>query len=549
MLLARATWALLRSNVGLKTPIRLSSRYITSQRAKGNILDTLASRSLLAQVTAPNSLRKHLEGQVERTVYVGVDPSADSLHVGNLLPLLAALHFLEHGHKVIVLIGGATGSIGDPSGRDTERTALSVSELEHNIACVTAQVEEFFSRAGSFLKAKGKKVDDESKEIGLTPLQHAAEMTSLPKAEEAAKEAMENESSGPGDRPYAAKVSDVDDLPLAVTVVNNAVWYQGLNVLTFLREVGKFARIGKMLGRDSVKSRLEPTNIDAPSKSSGGLSYTEFSYQLLQAYDFSILNRPPWNCTVQLGGSDQMGNIMAGVDLIRRQKLQRNLNDGEEESDTDDTPAYGLTLPLLTTASGAKFGKSAGNAIWLSPTKCSDYDLYQFLYRSRDDEVELYLKTLTMLPLDEIETIMRNHRKEPSARLAQTTLAAQVTELIRGKEAVSRAKTATRVLFDADLAGLNANEVTSAFQQDQRLIHLEKSAVMGASVLSLAVDSGLVASKTEARRVLTGGGLYLNNRAVQDVSHTISGLDAICQGKIIILRKGRAEHRIIALTS
>jgi len=518
----------------------------------GNILDTLSSRSLLAQVTAPNSLKKHLDGKEQRSIYVGVDPSADSLHVGNLLPLLATLHFVQHGHRVVVVIGGATGSIGDPSGRSTERSALTPSELNHNVERITKQVQEFFESAKKVVGEQVLKslatsghVDraDQDGNESRTPTQEVAEISDINASQIASEMVMDESSAAPGWQPFSG-VDDRSEPSFDVTVVNNQEWYNNMNVLAFLRDVGKFARVGTMLARDSVKSRMQPSESDSTSQAPVGLSFTEFSYQLLQAYDFSVLHGAPWHCTVQLGGSDQMGNIMAGVDLIRRQKVVQE-KAKEEEEDSDDTPAYGITLPLLTTASGAKFGKSAGNAVWLSQDKCSDYDFYQFFYRSRDDEVELYLKTLTMLPIEMIESIIRAHKEDPSSRRAQKILATQVTELVRGRRAVKRAESATKVLFETDLLGLEAEDVLDAFKTDPRLQRLESEKCIGMDVKALAVEIGLTKTKSEAKRFIASGGFYINNVPLKDVNQTVQMQDLICNGKIVVLRIGKTGHRII----
>lgn len=467
-----------------------------------NVLDTLEERGLLHQVTAPNSLRIHLnDTQSPRSIYVGVDPSADSLHVGNLLPLLAALHFVRHGHKAVILIGGATGSIGDPSGRSTERQSLSIETLNHNVERITQQVQQFFQKA---------------KEYG-----------------------------------SAHHVKDLTDNSLEdrITVVNNATWYQGVGILDFLREVGKHARITSMLARDSVKSRLQP---DKDGHRQDGLSFTEFSYQLLQAYDFSVLNKQPWGCTVQLGGSDQMGNIMAGVDLIRRQKAlttsetEANIEEDEIAKD-QQLPAYGLTLPLLTTASGAKFGKSAGNAVWLDSEKCSHYDFFQYFYRARDDEVGLYLKTLTLLPLEEVESILHAHDQDKSKRHAQRALAEHLTELIRGSKALQDAQVATKVLFETELSGLTTEMVCNAFANDERLKTMKSEEVIGIDLSRLLSQIGLNKTRSEAKRAISNGGVYINNVPIRDQSQTLSPSDYIQGTNIIILRFGRTQHVILRL--
>ncbi|PWN35288.1 tyrosyl-tRNA synthetase [Meira miltonrushii] len=483
----------------LRLPIRtVQSRQLSSH----NVLDTLEERGLLHQVTAPNSLRTHLnDPQSPRSIYVGVDPSADSLHVGNLLPLLAALHFVRHGHKAVILIGGATGSIGDPSGRSTERQSLSIEALNHNVNRITQQVQQFFQKAREY-----------------------------------------------GNTHHLKDLSD-KSLEDRISVVNNATWYEGVGILDFLREVGKHARITSMLARDSVKSRLQP---DKDGHRQDGLSFTEFSYQLLQAYDFSVLHRQPWGCTVQLGGSDQMGNIMAGVDLIRRQKAlttsESEVNIEEDDIAKDQQlPAYGLTLPLLTTASGAKFGKSAGNAVWLDVEKCSHYDFFQYFYRARDDEVGLYLKTLTLLPLEKVQSILNAHDQDKSKRLAQRALAEHLTELIRGSKALQDAQVATKVLFETELSGLTTEMVCNAFANDERLKTIKSEEVMGIDLSRLLSQIGLIKTRSEAKRAIANGGVYINNIPIRDQSQTLSPSDCIQGTNIVILRFGRTQHAILQI--
>lgn len=420
-------------------------------------------------------------------------------------------------------IGGATGSIGDPSGRDTERPALLTETLEENARKITAQVHDFVAMAGDLL-------------------------------------ARQQQASAGAFDTLTALVDHVQ-------VVNNVDWYRSMNILSFLRDVGKMARISTMLARDSVKSRMEPAAVARTAKTSGdeapggggnkasstaptGLSFTEFSYQLLQAYDFSVLHDEPWHCSIQLGGSDQMGNIMAGVDLIRRQRAQ---GEGEGHIDTapeaadGSMPAYGLTLPLLTTSTGAKFGKSAGNAVWLDRGKCSHYDFYQYFYRARDDEVQTYLKALTLLPLEAIETIMRQHEQEPSRRHAQVQLASHVTELVRGRAALDAATTATRVLFGTDLAGLSTEAVEAAFEADPRLQRRPASSIVGHDVARVAADVGIVTSRGEARRAIQGGGLYLNGATVRDAAYRLGADDVLPGTRLVMLRRGRTDHRIVVL--
>ena len=428
-----------------------------------SVLDELESRGLVQAITS-RALRQHVNttdasGQlVPRTVYSGVDPSAASLHVGNLLPLLSLLHFALRGHTALVLVGGATGAIGDPSGRSSERSALAKEQLEANVASISAQVRQFFQNAQAYLHRRKVEPPATQRPVGL-------------------------------DKPAGERVMDGW---LDVRIVNNLDWTRYVTMLEFLATVGRHARVSDMLARDSVKNRLAPAEDAADSSSPVGLSFTELSYQLLQAFDFSVLHGAPWNCSIQLGGSDQMGNINAGIDLIRRQRAAQS--DAGAPTMRED-PAYGLTLPLLLTSTGVKFGKSAGNAVWTSPDLLSDYEYYQFFVRSADADVERYLRTLTLLPHEEIQRIIEQHAEAPAKRFAQTRLAEEMTELVRGCDAVQRAKTATSVLFGTDIEALTLDDVLFAFANDARLVHLPREAWVGADILALAAQTKLVKSK------------------------------------------------------
>lgn len=412
-------------------------------------------------------------------MYSGVDPSADSLHVGNLLPLLTLVHFARFHHHPIVLVGGATGSIGDPSGRSSERNALDASTLQRNIAAIGQQIQDFFSHAKDFLSESGNEFDAD------------------------------------------------------VTMMNNYEWMSRFTLLDFLSTVGRHSRMTAMLSRESVASRLSP--------GSAGLSYTEFSYQLLQAYDFSFLHTHH-SCTVQIGGSDQLGNITAGIDLIRR----------TSSTSLETDPAYGMTLPLLTTASGEKFGKSAGNAVWLSREKTSDWKFYQFFLRSSDAEVERYLRSLTLLPVGEVERLMQEHEGRKRERKAQTALADHMTRLIRGKDAVRRCKLIAQVLFshtkDAHprdtLAQLNLEDI----DEDDVVARLSRDDVVGVDVTRVVVKAGLVKSRGEAKRLAASGGLYVNNRQV--VEGSTVGAEELVRGKdgrggLCLVRAGKAGVKVV----
>ncbi|ODN98321.1 tyrosine-tRNA ligase [Cryptococcus wingfieldii CBS 7118] len=446
----------------------------SSSLADKTVLQELDERGFVAAITRQN-LKKHVKSPT--TIYAGVDPSASSLHVGNLLPLLGLLHFQTKGHQSIALIGGATGSIGDPSGRSTERQSLTPIELSRNIAGITSQVRRFFTRGQEYLNKRGLQVQrkDEKGEIGR-----------------------------------------------GVRVLNNMEWMREVSLLDFLRGVGKNARVSTMLSRDSVKNRLT---------SDSGISYTEFTYQLLQAYDFSHLHTNH-ACNIQLGGSDQWGNIVAGIDLVRREK-----EIGEEE-------VYGLTIPLLTTSTGEKFGKSAGNAVWLDEKRTPASEFYQFFLRTTDADVEKYLRLFTFLPLDTIQETMTAHESAKSQRLPQKLLAAEVTELVHGPLALSRALTAAQVLYSTSFADLKADAVREAFRGDKRLHNVKKEELEESGVGKVAAKYGLCASVGEAQRLVQSGGFHINSSKVTDHRQKLGAEDLI-DGHVVILRAGSKRQVIL----
>ncbi|GAA5989968.1 hypothetical protein JCM11641_002931 [Rhodosporidiobolus odoratus] len=445
------------------------------------------------------------------TVYLGVDPSAKSLHVGNLLALIGLLHFRLHGHNAVALIGGATGAIGDPSGRSTERNALAPETLQANVQGITQQLTTFLDRGVAFAQSRTRRRD--GTDVAGT----------------------EKKAEG------------------SVRVVNNLDWLGGVSLLEFLSTVGKMARVSTMLSRESVKSRLD---------SSSGLSFTEFSYQLLQAYDFLRLHRD-LGCTIQLGGSDQLGNIVSGIDMIRRENHLRQeavqevetKKDGVEESD----PAFGLTFPLLTTAAGEKFGKSAGNAIWLDAGMTSPFDLYQFFLRTTDEEVEKYLKIFTFIRVVELEGIMQDHKAQPKSRIAQKVLAAEATELIHGPEGLRQALVATDVFYSTSLSSrsdlpalitaLDAASVSPAASTiPSLLVRLSKAEYLGQSLERLVLASGLLFSKTQARKAIEAGTLQLNGQRVPPKSHQrMIAEEDLLKGELLVLKASKTAHRAVLL--
>ncbi|WVQ71904.1 tyrosine-tRNA ligase [Cryptococcus sp. DSM 104548] len=485
--------------MGSRRAASLVKRASSSLPSSKTVLQELDERGFVAAITSEN-LRKHVESPT--TIYAGVDPSAPSLHVGNLLPLLGLLHFQTKGHQSIALIGGATGSIGDPSGRSTERQSLTPIELSRNIAGITSQVRRFFTRGQEYLHKRGLQVQrkDETGEVGR-----------------------------------------------GVRVVNNMEWMREVSLLDFLRGVGKNARVSTMLSRDSVKNRLT---------SDSGISYTEFTYQLLQAYDFAHLHTNH-ECNIQMGGSDQWGNIVAGIDLVRREKIaarearENAVADGEEEKreivqgrEGGEEEVYGLTIPLLTTSTGEKFGKSAGNAVWLDEKRTPASEFYQFFLRTTDADVEKYLRLFTFLPLDQIKETMSAHKSAKSQRLPQKLLAAEVTELVHGPLALSRALTAAQVLYSTSVTDLKADAVRDAFRDDKRLHTVKKEEVEELGVGKIAAQYGLVASVGEAQRLVQSGGFHINASKVTDHRQKL-GVDDLVDGHVVILRAGSKRQIIL----
>ncbi|KLO19441.1 tyrosyl-tRNA synthetase [Schizopora paradoxa] len=410
--------------------------------------------------------------QEKQTVYLGVDPTAKALHVGHLLPFMCLLHFHLHGHSVISLIGGATGLVGDPSGKLEERTPLGENIATQNVNSLRTAIQRFFSTASVYASRR------------------------IPK--------LENPSPEP-------------------QILNNVEWLGSLGLLEFLTKAGRYARVSTMINRDSVKLRME---------SQQGISFTEFTYQLLQAYDFYNLYHSK-RCTMQIGGSDQWGNILAGIDLIDRTR--------EPESPAPQA----LTTPLLTTASGAKFGKSEGNAVWLDSDLTSVFDFYQFFLRSTDADVEQYLKSFTLLSLEEVQSIVEKHKINPENRFAQKRLADEVTEMIHGAEAVKRAQIATQVLFSTDLANISAHEIVLALGDDPRLKVVSSEDVMDKPISKLAGTYRLVSSNSEANRLAASGGLYLNNKTVEP-KQLLQRTDLL-DGRVAVVRAGKDKHLILAL--
>jgi tyrosyl-tRNA synthetase len=429
-----------------------------------NLYEELEARGLIFQCTAPEDLQKRLsEGQI--TIYIGFDPTADSLHIGNLVSLLTLARFQRAGHHVIAVAGGATGMIGDPSGKSEERSFLSDATLANNVACVKQELARFLDFSG--------------------------------------------------ERP--------------ARLVDNADWTKPVSFLTFLRDVGKSFSINDMLRKDSVRSRLEERE--------QGISYTEFSYMLLQAFDYAHLFET-YHCELQAGGSDQWGNITAGIELIRKRHQKQ---------------VFGLTTPLVTDSQGKKFGKSEKGALFLSAHKTSPYQFYQFWIRTLDADVIRYLKIFTFLPLDEISALEQEVKNNPSQRAAQKRLATEMTKLVHGEKELESVQRATEAMFgDPEaLKTLSAGamrDIAEEINDEQGgkgpalpIANLEGA---GISLVELLVRYNLFPSRGQAREGIKGGGVYVNNRKEIDINKNISTTDLL-QGRYVLLRKGKKERRML----
>jgi tyrosyl-tRNA synthetase len=363
------------------------------------------------------------------TCYIGFDPTASSLHVGSLLPLMALARLQRFGHSPVAIAGGGTGMIGDPSGKTAERQLLSLEQIDENLKGIRAQIERFL---------------------------------------------------------------DFDATPNPARIVNNADWLAKISLMEFLRDTGKHFTVNYMLQKESVKRRIEQED---------GLSYTEFTYLMLQAYDFlQLFDR--YHCTLQLGGSDQWGNITAGCDLIRKLRAAK---------------AHGLVMPLVTTASGVKFGKTEAGAVWLDPARTSDFQFYQFWLNTDDRDTPKYLRFFTFLDEGQVAALEAEIAAAPEKRAAQRELAREVTRLVRGDAAVAKAERASAILFGGSMAGARADDVLEVFADvPSSDMTAEQFAAPGLAITEAMAATGLASSKGEAARLIKGGGVYLNDARVTD---------------------------------
>lgn len=423
------------------------------------ILKDLEWRGLIADCTDKEGLYDRIR-QAPITLYCGFDPTGSSLHVGHLLPLFTLRRFQLAGHRPIIVAGGATGAIGDPSGKSQERQLLSYETVRENIRAIKKQLEQFLDFSESSNKA---------------------------------------------------------------LLLDNADWLGPIKLLDFLREVGKHFSVNMMLAKESVRARLENRE--------QGISYTEFSYMLLQAYDFYYL-RKEYGCELQIGGTDQWGNITAGIDLCKR-KL--------------GVTVYGLTLPLLTNADGTKFGKTEGGAIWLDPQRTSVYQFYQFWIRVDDRDVIRYLKYFTFLSHEQIEELAQKHMICPEARDAHKTLAYHVTQLVHGTTAAKEARQASEILFGGNVDGIT-EEVFQQIREEVPSVEIERGQLDsgGVALIDLLIRAGLSSSKSQARKDIEGGGIYINNRRATEINLRIKK-ELFIFGKYLLLRKGKKDYVLVCL--
>ena len=425
-----------------------------------SIISRLSDLGLIAQLSATEELEDHLNTGT-RTVYCGFDPTADSLQVGNLVPLLALRRFQLSGHRPLLLVGGATGMIGDPGGRDSERELQSPEKVERKLARIREQAAQFL---------------------------------------------------------------DFDCGDTSAVIVNNMDWTLDLTVIDYLRDIGKHFSVNAMIQKESVRRRLEDD--------SQGISYAEFSYMILQSYDFAILNRD-YDCTIQMGGSDQWGNITAGIDLIRR------MGGGQ---------TYAITYPLITRADGTKLGKSSGGAIWLDPQMTSPFSFYQFWRNTADGDVMNYLRVFTFLSEERLRALEASNLENPGGREAQIALAREVTRLVHDEAGLEAAERITTALFSNRLTDLSADDLGQLAQDGMDVTHIVGEALL----TDVLVEAGLAATPRgevtlgQARKLIQGHGVSVNGDKADDIEMILTRSDAL-HGRYFIVQKGKKNHHLVVV--
>jgi len=427
-----------------------------------NLIEQLRGLGLIAQVSSEEVLTTHL-AERSRTVYCGFDPTADSLHIGNLVPLLALRRFQMAGHRPILLVGGATGMIGDPGGRNSERDLKPADQVRAFVTKIREQASRFL---------------------------------------------------------------DFDCGENSAIVVDNATWTENLTVIDFLRDIGKHFSVNAMVQKETIKRRLEDDET--------GISYTEFSYMILQSYDFAVLNRD-FDCTIQMGGSDQWGNITSGIDLVRRLNGQQ---------------AHAITYPLITNADGTKFGKSMGNAVWIDAAKTSPYSFYQFWRNCADADVLHYLRIFTFLDGATLAAITESHESDPGLRQAHVTLAREVTRLVHGEAGVTAAERIAAAMFKNRLDSLSADDMAQLAQDGLPATLIQGDEV---SLLELLVESGLAVTpkgevtQGQARKLIQSNAVAVNGDKVADIEMMLTREQGM-HGQYVLVQKGKKNHHLVVFT-
>jgi len=415
------------------------------------LIEDLQWRGLLYQQTDAEGMEKLLNEE-KVSLYVGVDPTADSMHIGHIVPLLTLRRFQQAGHRPVLLVGGATGMIGDPSGRSSERNLLTADQISQNVAGLKAQMERIF---------------------------------------------------------------DFNVGENGAILVNNYDWVGEMSVIDFLRDYGKLVNVNYLLAKDTIASRLET-----------GISFTEFTYTILQGLDFNHLY-DYHNVRIQVGGSDQWGNITTGLEVIRK-------------THEEETNAFGFTIPLVTKADGTKFGKTAGGAVWLDAEKTSPYEFYQFWVNTADADVIKYLKIFTFLNREEIEALEVTVREEPHLRKAQKTLASEMTKLIHGEEGLAQAERITAALFSGDLKSLSVEEMKVAFAGIPS-VEVPKE---DKNIVDFIVEAGISSSKRQAREDVTNGAISINGEKITDLDYVVNGENRL-EDEFAIVRRGKKKYHMV----
>ncbi|KAA9027471.1 tyrosine--tRNA ligase [Niallia endozanthoxylica] len=415
------------------------------------LIEDLQWRGIIYQQTDEDGIKETLDKE-KISLYCGVDPTADSMHIGHLLPFLTLRRFQQHGHRPIVLVGGATGMIGDPSGKSEERKLQTTDAIQYNVECIQKQLSHIFDFEGE----------------------------------------------------------------QGAIMVNNYDWAGSMDIVTFLRDYGKHVGVNYMLAKDTIANRLET-----------GISFTEFTYTILQAMDFLHLYEKH-DCKMQVGGSDQWGNITTGLELIRKMA-------------SEGSKAFGLTIPLVTKADGTKFGKTESGAVWLDPEKTSPYEFYQFWINTADADVIKYLKFFTFLSKEEIEALDASVQTEPHLRKAQKALAEEMTRLIHGQESLDQAMKITEALFNGDIQNLTADEIKQGFKDVPSYEHTTGEDI---NIVDLLIAAKIAPSKRQAREDVTNGAVSINGERVTETDYLVSAKDRI-EGQFTVIRRGKKKYYLI----